>query len=356
MQKFRKVCNFLADLRTGCRHYDVGLLKGVTSSLNLYCFERFSLREIIGYGFFVPEIRKTLPVLISKEASLAKLEKLNPSELQSRTEDKAVFYDLCRQHNLPTPVSYGLFNNGSGTDDAGDLLEGRAAWAAYFQARLPAHFIVKDMAGAYGSGFAAFERSGDDFLEVGRDRYDAAGLYDRLCRSSPSHLVVQERLFDHPDLQSLCGQVGLQTIKVNTILNPDGSVELLFYVLKVLSGDNVTDNFWMGQSGNLIAYGKPDEGVLEAARSLHPSGCGLIDVHEHPETQVPFAGYRIPLWAEGIALAKSAHLVFPEFGTLGWDVALTAEGPKLLETNARWDPPLYAPHIMSDSHWRQIFE
>ncbi len=40
---------------------------------------------------------------------------------------------------------------------------------------------------------------------------------------------------------------------------------------------------------------------------------------------------------------------------LGWDVALTDEGPRIIEANARWNPPLYAPFLMSGADWRTIF-
>jgi hypothetical protein len=50
-----------------------------------------------------------------------------------------------------------------------------------------------------------------------------------------------------------------------------------------------------------------------------------------------------------------AQRCFAELPTLGWDIALTGDGPVIIEANSRWDPPLYAPFLMSDEAWQRIF-
>ena len=54
-------------------------------------------------------------------------------------------------------------------------------------------------------------------------------------------------------------------------------------------------------------------------------------------------------------LVKSAQRRFPMLPTLGWDVALTDAGPRIIEANARWDPPLFLPFVMSAENWHMIF-
>jgi hypothetical protein len=95
--------------------------------------------------------------------------------------------------------------------------------------------------------------------------------------------------------------------------------------------------------------------VVRGGRAAHPQGGGLVPVDRHPDTGVELAGFEVPCWREAYALVKRAHGVFAEFGSIGWDVALTTDGPKLLEANAWWDPPTFAPHIMSREHWHEFF-
>jgi hypothetical protein len=101
------------------------LLRAVASVARLYALEKFSLKEIIGYALYVPKIRQDIPVLISKERSLGKLATRNPPALQNRTEDKMVFYEVCRAANLPIPANYGIFRNGRGVDADKNTLNAR---------------------------------------------------------------------------------------------------------------------------------------------------------------------------------------------------------------------------------------
>ena len=355
-QKLERVKAGLAALRSGCDYHGVSLNQALLSSIKLYVSDQFSIKEIIGFTLYVPEIRRQLPILISKQRSLAKLAATNPASLQDQTENKSVFYELCRAANLPIPECYGVFKDGGGVDIDGGALEGKADWVAYFKRRLPSHFVIKELGGAYGSGFAAFERRGDEFILPDGHTTDAAGFYDELCRKPDDERILQQRLFDHPDLEALSGRPGLQTIRINTTMNDDGSVSLLFYWLKVCVGDNVVDNFSMGSTGNLAGFGYLDKGVLKGARGRHPSGVGLTTVHTHPKTGMAFDGFRIPLWDEAVKLAKKAHReAFSSFGSLGWDIAVTPEGPKLIETNVWWDPPMFATMVMTDDDWRRVF-
>lgn len=352
-----RIAGFLAALRRGAAFHRVPFSLALLRSLRLYAAGQFSRKEIIGYALFAPSITATMPVLISKERSLARLARFNPPERQRLTENKDEFYAICREKNLPIPEIYGWTRNGRRYNSDGRAIEHDAAWRDYLSARLPQHFIRKDKDGAYGSGFAAFQRNGNRFRAAdGTDDVDIDGLVSALSSGvGQADIVVQRRVFDDDRLAALSGRRGLQTMRVNTLLAPDGGVSILFYMIKVLAGRTITDNFSMGTTGNLIAYGDRDDGVLRGAVNIHECGSGMKRVAVHPDTGIAFDGFRLPHWAEAIELARNGQRVFPQLPTLGWDIALTESGPLIIEANARWDPPLYAPFLMPAEHWRRIF-
>jgi hypothetical protein len=53
----------------------------------------------------------------------------------------------------------------------------------------------------------------------------------------------------------------------------------------------------------------------------------------HPETGKTIQGFKIPYWEEMIELVEKASKVVSEVGYIGWDVAITPNGPILIEGN-----------------------
>jgi hypothetical protein len=315
------------------------------------------LKEIVGYGLFVPEVIANYPVLISKHKSLDCLERWNPPEAHHLTEDKSEFHLRCTDAGIATPQTFGWIKHGQRYLADGRPVSSANEWRDHLLSCLPADFIVKDRTGAYGSGFKAIRREREDqfFLEHG-DALCIDALVDLLMPLVPStDLIIQERLYDASPLHRLSGRRSLQTMRINTMLEDDGRVSVLFYMLKIIAGEVVVDNFSMGATGNLIGYGDRDQGVLRGAVTLHETNSGMATIHRHPVTGTPIDGFVVPYWHESIELVSAAQCRFPELRTLGWDVALTDSGPVILEANARWDPPLYAPFLLEDASWKRLF-
>jgi hypothetical protein len=348
---------FSIHLRRASLAYDIPYTTALTRSLSLYLTKKFSLREILGYGLFVPSMASEFPLLISKENSLGALGKLNPQHLQHLTENKDEFYKICVGHHFPVPETYGWTRDGKRFTAADSLVGDEADWSDYINTHLPVDFIVKDRAGAYGSGFAAYHRRDSKFLATGKT--DELDLRRLISVVSPvqggADTIIQKRLFDDPTLSELSGRRGLQTMRVTTLLEEGGRVSILFYMVKILASDQESDNFSMGTSGNLIAFGDREKGILRGAITPHQCGSGMSRIANHPRTGLVFDGFRLPYWQEAIDLVKTAQRKFSMLPTLGWDIALTADGPIIIEANSRWDPPLYAPFIMRQTDWHRIF-
>ncbi|HTN08908.1 sugar-transfer associated ATP-grasp domain-containing protein [Agriterribacter sp.] len=60
------------------------------------------------------------------------------------------------------------------------------------------------------------------------------------------------------------------------------------------------------------------------------------DEYTHPVTGVHLIGFEIPFWSECVRLVTQAALRIPENCSIGWDVAVTNEGPLLIEGNHNW--------------------
>jgi hypothetical protein len=89
-------------------------------------------------------------------------------------------------------------------------------------------------------------------------------------------------------------------------------------------------------------------------------------VTAHPDTGARIEGTLLPWWEESLTLALRAHRGMRSIACVGWDVALTAGGPVLVEAN--WAPgarlaqapsgiPLGDTNVLRylDAHMRRSF-
>ena len=59
----------------------------------------------------------------------------------------------------------------------------------------------------------------------------------------------------------------------------------------------------------------------------------FVEYAAHPVTGVRFKGFQVPYWKECLELMRKALPLASKISNIGWDVAITPEGPLLIEAN-----------------------
>ena len=140
-----------------------------------------------------------------------------------------------------------------------------------------------------------------------------------------NHLVVLEHaLPQHPDMARLHPS-SVNTMRILTDL-VDGQVHIAYITVKMGRGGGVCDN--SGQGGVLCRVDP------ETGRIISPATDDYFNVYDkHPDTGIPFVGYQLPMVPQAIAFAKQAAREIPQVGHVGWDMAITPDGPAIIEGN-----------------------
>ena len=143
---------------------------------------------------------------------------------------------------------------------------------------------------------------------------------------------MQELIIQHPALQAF-GTGCVNTIRTITVRGRSGKISVFSAFLRVgTDTESFVDNRAKGglaigvdlESGKLMKYGFP-----------HAEFGTKYEVH--PLSGISFEGYQLPYWKEAKELVCAAHEQFYELQSIGWDVAITENGPILLEGNDSWE-------------------
>jgi len=159
--------------------------------------------------------------------------------------------------------------------------------------------------------------------------HDSATVADQVMAFAEEGYLFQERLEPHPDVAAVSGPA-ISCVRLLTIMTPEGP-ELLRAVWKLIGSGNVADNFW--REGNLLAAIDPATGTVTRAAS------GVAFQHRshdaHPDSGAALPGFTLPDWKDAVALACDAMTAMTGLRLVGWDIALTAKGPVIVEANTR---------------------
>lgn len=173
--------------------------------------------------------------------------------------------------------------------------------------------IVKPMSGLEGDGVHLVNFTKD---------LNSKELYDKYVSED---VLIEEKIIQHPNM--VFGNKSVNTIRAYTIYDDiTDDVYLLKTVIRVGIGDSIVDN---SHSGGCAYEIDKSTGYI-----ISPSYCanGLI-TYIHPGTEICMLGKKIPYWEDVVETCKKAAMKLPKCRFIGWDVAITEDGPLLIEGN-----------------------
>lgn len=237
----------------------------------------------------------------------------------SLVNDKYVFHCLCRFHGLPVPDAYGIYMQGSLKADGSSLMqvmerEGRD------------RVILKPLRGLQGKGIYFAVREGDRIRVEPVFPPAGAGT----SNGPEGEFIVQEVITQHPALD-LINPCCLNSVRVITLLTRDNDVKILASMLRTSSGKVPIDNF---SAGGVVVKVDRETGRLKAPGFM--KGRAVSRVMDHPLTGTPFDGFPVPFWNEAKEAVAKAQRTFRELKAIGWDLAVTPDGPVIIEGNIEW--------------------
>ncbi len=252
------------------------------------------------------------------------LNRLYPDSSVAVLRNKFLFGLTARGLNIPTPHDIGIVENERlyliDTHEYVDF--------GHYIATNRNDVFLKSINGECGDGVYHLEFSCGAVKING-----ASGSYESLRRiTQTGKFILQEKIRQIKALSDLHPS-SINTIRLETVYNrKTKAIEILPPLLRVGTKGHEVDNWAVGgfaieidtEKGCLRKYGyyKPAYGTKEV---------------QHPDTGIVFDGYAIPFLDEAIEMAKRFHSYLTDVHSIGWDIAITDDGPCFVEGNDNWE-------------------
>lgn len=190
--------------------------------------------------------------------------------------------------------------------------------------------VMKPNAGTHGDGFYKLEYRDDNFFYVNEKKSSDVEI-KFLIGSQKSSYVITEYIEMHDELKKIYpGSVN--TIRIMVLNRTCFDPKIVQTYMRIGSSKTgVTDNI---AYGGLAAYVNKDNGFYDRAALLKDHR--YIRMDNHPDTGTFLEGF-LPNWdivKEGVLKISK---MMPQLEYLGFDIAITEEGFKIVEINIHQD-------------------
>ncbi|MRT93437.1 sugar-transfer associated ATP-grasp domain-containing protein [Ancylomarina sp. 16SWW S1-10-2] len=311
----------------------------------------FIKREIPFYYFkyfFRKEVENYLDYLSTGEVNVIGSSFIlhNPA-YRSLLENKLFFALLCEKSslNIPKLISYNLGNIFYHNNTTTQIFN-KSELLSFFE-----HVFTEDKLD--GLFFRPpSEYGGKGCFKINRAclKKELDDIFDAIISG---YYVHTEIIKQHSEINKIHDK-SVSTLRIISLITSENQPKIICAFMRFGVGNSVVDNV---TSGGFFVGVNMNNGTLKKEGYNDLNNGGKV-VYEHPDSHFKFEGFKVPYFKEACDEVLKGVKVIPD-RFIGWDVAITPNGPIIVEAN--WQPDLPASDIaygglLKSSHIKNILE
>jgi hypothetical protein len=268
---------------------------------------------------------------------------LNPSHSKIIAKNKFVAH--CVLGTIGIPKANLLLYYNPDTKTSNDIIASDYMNATQIlKAQHVADFVVKPAFGLLGKDIHYFNKLEyhDNNILLNSSNGLTIYLSDLLKHE---HLIFESHVEQSKQFSEF-NPSSVNCLRFMTALNPDGKVKIIGTTIKVGRENSFVDN--ASQGGNINAAVDLLNGKIYNV--YHFQGFRKIKpITHHPDTRTILDGVIIKNWEIIKAKVISFHENIPYLKVIGWDIAITESGPKVIELNCE---AAITPQLFIGKGWK----
>lgn len=261
---------------------------------------------------------------------------INPVKFDVLARDKVIFHMLATALNIPTPRLLAVTRNPREPEPTFSRpLETLDELRTFLREESSQNIFFKpaDEWGGRGALSLGTKIAGQEAWRMlpGNGVVTLDEVIAHVCREGEMRrFLIESRLNPHEMLENIVPGV-CSTVRLMTLVDSQG-VNVVGATLRLGSGHGPTDNLC---GGGVVAGIELESGRLCKVVSL--AGDTPTYFSSHPFSGVEVSGKILPDWAELVRLAVESARKLAFLPCIGWDIAITDNGPIIVEINSRPD-------------------
>ena len=286
------------------------------------------LKGFNAFEYYVYPLYKYDPRPVLKVRDYDKIYPLHNPELKGVIAvDKWIQAAIWKANNIPHAEVLGFVKGGLGVLD-GKSYDGSDKVLAGFLLERSFPLVIKPLDGSNGLGFDFINEydQGSGALKLVKGGMLSLKEFQKQYLEPPDGILFQNKIEQHTILSRIFPHA-LNTIRVITYLDRQGEYKVIQGMAKFGTGNDIIDN---NENCGILADVDIDAGCLGPGKLR----CGGGEFINHPDTGEVILGVRVPFWKEVAELGLKAHRLIPSARYFGWDIAISKEGPKIIEPNS----------------------
>ena len=251
---------------------------------------------------------------------------LNPRKNAILARDKFIGHSLLSKIGISTAQLYFAYDKESDGENTLILHTAEQVVNKIKQLNIKS-FVAKPAAdSAHGKGVGVYDVN--KIIEFGGSEIKIEDIL------SCGTMVLFESLIQQTEQMSKINKSSVNTIRMMTALYPNQKVKMIAAFIKIGRAGSCVDN--AGSGGNVDCAVNLETGELYNALQFN-SWEDTLPIEKHPDSGVKLNGLIIENWDEIKSIVMGWQAQIPYLKTIGWDVAVTDNGPVIVEINNWWD-------------------
>ena len=265
--------------------------------------------------------------------------KVNNRLFQKTSMNKMIEKAIFTSYNLPTPQLLGFFHQFRGRDAKGNPLCTTEDFLKFIKNCDKNKICIKpaESFGGIGVRIVDIKMEGDNlyfFDNYNKKTTEIIEYIKDYLQNNPaamqSGIIIEDYLIQNSSFAKY-NKSSVNTVRVMVNLHAESEAHVFGAFLRVGRANSVVDN---GTSGGIMVGVNPKTGELGYG-SFSSLSNNRFD--SHPDSKIRFKGDILPFWNEIKSLSTHVVKLFPDIYYAGLDIAVSDEGPVVIEMNVQPD-------------------